>query len=267
MRKRNSRNTDVQEFKPFSFISLFRPTIDMAADLMNVSIDVVKEWLHRENLSSSQEDDILTEEAIDFLAEKYVGRLHKYFDNCIAYEDSLGSREQSLFDEFKAKYGKFYRRYIDKWDDIDTKKIAKDFKQELNNKTYDAFFGEFDISNLTDQVILAQELSNHIYEDGGIHQGERVFLYEISRSIYYGSRLKSKAPKDPEYRNIVLEILQENRFHIFSEESDSNALIDAILSSYVKQPQLAIASVFGYRRHKNVGHHDNNHQSKTYPRN
>ena len=262
MKRENNVNGALQEFKPFSFISLFGPTIDMAADLMNVSVNVVEEWLSRENLSLD-EDEHLTEDAIDFLAEKYVNRLHKYFDNCLASLDNLDSKEQAIFEDFKSKYGKFYRRHINKWGDIDAKRIAKDFRQELSTKAYSAFFDGFEVIDFSKQILAVQEVVPRIYWDNYTQYERGVLLYELSHSLYYGSRLKTKVPRIPEYRHIVLEILQENHFHIFSGESDSNALIDAFLSSYVKQPQLAFANVFGYLGHKNARFNEFFYQNKT----
>ncbi len=266
MKKRKNKDTrTIQEFKPFSFISLFGPTIEMAADLMNVSAKVVEDWLSKENIPLDDKGH-LTEEAIGFLADKYVNRLHKYFDNCLASWNNLNSKEQVLFEELKSKYGKFYRRHIEKWDDIDAKRIAKDFRQELNSKGYNAYFDGFEAIDFSDQIIAAQEVVVHprIYFDAYTISESGVILYELSHSLYYGSRIKTKVPRIPDHRNIVLEILKENHFHIFSGESDSNALIDAFLSSYVKQPQLAIASVFGYCRHKNNRLHETIDKTKTH---
>lgn len=264
MKKRKNKDTGaIQEFKAFSFISLFNPTIDVAADLMNVSVTVVEEWLSRENLLLDEEDH-LTEEAIDFLSQKYVERLHKYFDNCLTAWDYLDDKERVLFDEFKSKYGKFFRRHIVKWDDIDVNRIAKDFRQELGSKAYNAYFDGFEAIDFSEQIIAAQEVVPCIFRDNYTKYERGIFLYELSHSLYYGSRIKTKVPKIPESRHIVLEILQENRFHIFSGESDSNALIDAILSSYVKQSQLAIASVFGYLRHKNSRFYGAINKTKTH---
>ena len=264
MKKRKNKDTGaIQEFRPFSFISLFMPTIDVAADLMNVSVTVVEEWLSRENLLLDDEDQ-LTEDAIDFLSQKYVDRLHKYFDNCLTAWDHLDNKERVLFEEFKSKYGKFFRRHIEKWDDIDVKRIAKDFRQELSSKAYNAYFNGFEAIDFAEKIIAAKEVEPYIFSDNYTKYERGVLLYELSHSLFYGARIKTKVPRIPESRHIVLEILLENRFHIFSGESDSNALIDAFLSSYVKQPLLAIASVFGYLWHKNSRFYENYYQTQTH---
>jgi len=268
-KRKNKEIVSDQEFKPFSFIDLFSPTIEMAADLMNVSVSVIEEWLFREHFQLDQ-DRHLYEDAIDFLAEKYVDRLHKYFDNCTAAGESLEGNERILFNQFKSKYGKLYRFHIEKWSDVDAKRIAKDFKKELSDKAAKVYFldGDFECLELSESIIAASKAVpfDRLSFDVLTISERALLLSELSHSLYYGSRLKTKIPARPGYRNIVLEILQENRFHIFTGESDSNALIDAFLSSYVKQPQLAIASVFGYLGHKNNRFHETYYQNQTYHR-
>lgn len=258
-----------QEFKPFSFTDLFTPTIEMAAELMNVSPTVIKEWLSCENYPL-ESNGHLSKDTIDFLARKYVDRLHKYFDNCLAIGEDLDGKERVLFTQFKSKYGKRYRFHIEKWSDIDVRRISKDFIIEIENKALDAYFQNVGLEciDFTDSIIAAQESAPFSsFPFGCLNNSERTpLLSELSHSLYYGSRLKTKIPARPGYRNIVLEILQENRFHIFTGESDSNALIDAFLSSNVKQPQLAIASVFGCLRHKNKRIHDTYFQNQAYNR-
>lgn len=236
----------------------------MAADLINVSPTVVKEWLSRENLTLDAEGH-LTEDAIDFLAEKYVKRLHNYFDNCITSWDHLDNNERILFEEFKSKYGKFFHRHIEKWCDIDTQRVAKDFRQELRNKAYSAYFGGLESIAFSEDNIVTQEVTALIQRGIYTKYEKGVLLYELSHSMYYGPRIKTKIPKVPESRSVVLEILHENHFHIFSRESDSNeTLIEAFLFTYLKQPQLAIASVYGYLRHKSLRYYVKIFKNKAY---
>ena len=266
MKKRTIIETnEVQDFKPFSFFNSCCPTIAMAAELMNVSVSVVEEWLSYEHFSLNEEGH-LTEEAIDFLADKYVNRLHKYFDNCIASWENLDGNERKLFMQFKSRYGKFYRFHIERWKDIDARRIAKDFKNELENRAHDAYFRSLLGTDYYDQFMVIQEVSEQLnrYDYCLTYSERSLLLFELSHSLYYGSRLKTNVPERPEYRDILLEILQENRFHIFPVESDSNVLIDAFLFPIVKQPQLAIAGVFGYCRHKNIFFYESFNKNQTY---
>ena len=82
--KKRKRNTIAVQFEPLNsswLDTLFSPTIEMASELMNVPVNVVEEWLTQEHLATDV-DGKLSEAAIDFLADKYASRLHRYFDNC-----------------------------------------------------------------------------------------------------------------------------------------------------------------------------------------
>ena len=271
MKKRRRNNTTVQ-FEPLStswLDTLFSPTIGMAAELMNVPVNVVEEWLAQEYLATDV-DGKLSEAAIDFLADKYASRLHRYFDNCLASWDTLDAKERELFSQFKRKYGKFSHLWRDEWKDIDEKRIIKDLKAELKKKGLDNYFAEFEGFEPFEFPSIVVKGYNEIdaypvyYLDAEPRE-RSVLLFSISHSLYYGSRIKSIIPAKPEHRDIVLEILQENRFHIFTGESEGNVQIDAISSFVnVNQPQLAIVPVFGYPRHKNILPHEIFDKNKAY---
>lgn len=244
--------------------SLFTPTIEMAAELLNVSADLIKEWLVNNELELDAKGH-LSESAIEFLSGKFVKRLHKYFDNCVSAGENLGDEEQALFKQFKGKYGKFYRIRINKWGDIDTHRIARDFKNELKRKAVSAFYDNFEAFEFP-EVVLSKAIPLESVANQDPQTRLSLLLHSIPHSLYFGSRIKTKIPTRPESRNIVLETLQENRFHIFSGESDSNALIDATPTLQVKQPQLAIANVFGYTRRKNNRSHETRNKTQAYSR-
>lgn len=265
MKKKGRKKTEGR-IEPFiiSWETLFNPTIEMAAELINAPVCIVEEWLVQGSFSIT--DGILSSKAIDFLAKKYVTRLHRYFDNCIQNWKSLDADEQKLFNEFRFKYSKLFVIRATKWNDIDHRCIERDFKNELNNKAREAFFEGFDNPNFPGVFEVLK--SNDVYSVSDIEccrvKSDAKLLYCISHSFYYISKRKTAIPARPGFRNMVLEILIENRFHIFSGESDSNVLIDVCLSTYVKQPLLAIADVFGYTRHKNTTSHDQFKKEKAY---
>lgn len=270
--KKRKRNTIAVQFEPLNsswLDTLFSPTIEMAAELMNVSVNVVEEWLAQEHLATDV-DGKLSEAAIDFLADKYASRLHRYFDNCLSSWDTLDAKERELFSQFKRKYGKFSHLWRDKWKDIDEKRIVRDFKAELKKKGQDYYFDGiegFEPFEFPSIVVKGyNEIDAYpVYYLDAEPKERSVLLFSISHSLYYGSRIKTRIPAKPEHRDIVLEILQENRFHIFTGESEDNVQIDAISSSTnVNQPQLAIVPVFGYPRHKNKLPHEIIDKNKAY---
>lgn len=247
-RTRNNKPTHYIEHSIFSWETLFKPTIEMAAEIMNVSTCVIEEWLVQESYTVI--DNRLDDSAIDFLAKKYASRLHRYFDNCVHNWKDLDDKDRDLFNEFRTRYSKFFFRRTSEWKDIDHRRIERDFRNELESKARDAFFERYDSIRLKGIDELLQSDITVAYENIVKDKNERILLYRISHNLYYSSRRKTTIPVRPEYRNIVIEILIENRFHIFSGESDSNVLIDAMKHLFVKQPRLAIANVFGCTRHK-----------------
>ena len=230
-RKRNIKPTHYIEHSIFSWEALFNPTIEMAAEIMNVPKSVVAEWLNQENYTII--DERLDDSAIDFLAKKYVVRLHRYFDNCTHNWKDLDDKDRDLFNEFRTRYGKFFFRRASEWKDIDQRRIERDFRNELESKARDAFFEKYDSIRLKGIDELLQSDITVAYENIVKVKNERILLYRISHNLYYSSRRKTTIPVSPEYRDIVIEILIENRFHIFSGESDSNVLIDVCLSTFV----------------------------------
>ena len=104
-KKRNKQAVRIEPLTISWLDTLFNPTIEMAAELMNVNVDIVDEWLAQEHLAT-EENNRLSNAAIDFLARKYASRLHKYFTNCLASWDTLDDKDKGLFSQFKRKYGK-----------------------------------------------------------------------------------------------------------------------------------------------------------------
>lgn len=235
--------------------ALFNPTVDMAAEVMNVPASTIVEWLAQEHYPIVG-GDRLSDKAIDFLASKYVSRLHTYFDNCMSSWDSMDSDERDLFNQFRIRFGHSFYFWVNKWKDIDRKSLIRYFKSELAKKADEAFCAEFSVTGT---------FSSLVFVDSPEHSDIWYLLSEpvrlsgvltaISHSNYYGIRIKTELPLAPDYRDILLEILQENRFHIFTGDADSDGSFDAILNrDSLKQPQIAIAPVFGYSRHKNAFH-------------
>lgn len=265
--KKKKQNTTLH-FEPIT--ALFNPTIEMAAELMGVSKSVVEEWLAQEHLDLVWENK-LSDKAIDFLSKKYVSRLHRYFVNCKNSWENMDAKDRDLFHEFVSQYGKTFYFWVREWKDINSEKIERDFKRELQSKAAESYFQDFtpyDISSIIVDTTVAHEFSVYDFLYTEVKRERPSLLYSISRSLYYVARIKTRIPITPEFRNIFLEILQEYRFHIFTGESESDDIIEAYLSSNkLNLPRLVIASVFGSPRHKNKELYERDYnQDKTYCR-
>lgn len=254
---KKKQNTTTSFIEPIS--AFFNPTIEMAAELMGVSISVIEAWLDQERLKLVWGNK-LSDKALNILAQKYVSRLHRYFINCKKNWSDMDEEDRDLFREFTIKYGRFFFFWVTDWKDINTKRIESDFKRELKNKAAEAYFQDFTPHSLS--PILIEETSRHqepsFYNYLYPANTERTsLLTAISHSLYYRARIKTQIPSPPEHQEIFLEILHEYRFHIFTRESDSDDVFEAFLSfPKLNQPRSVIANVFGFPRHKNKEFHE-----------
>lgn len=258
MRKKENLSTGIFEGYNRALIeAIFNPTVDIAAEIMNVPTSTIVEWLTQEHYSLVG-GNRLSDKAIDFLAAKYVSRLHRYFDKCMASWDSMDSKERDLFNQFRVRFGHTFPFWVNKWKDIDKKSLIRFFKSELAKKAEVAFCAEFSVTGSNSSLVFVDSpVQSDIWYP--LFESARVsgLLTAISHSYYYGIRIKTALPSAPDYRNITLEILQENRFHIFTGDADSDGSIDAVLNQEsLKQPQIAIAPVWDYSRHKNALLHE-----------
>lgn len=232
MNKRKHNHETLIEAVDLTFLRYsFNPTIGMVAELMGVSTDVIEEWLEQEHITLVYEDR-LTDEAIEFLAHKYVARLHRYFINCEESWPVLDDVERDLFNQFKRKYGRTLHFWVKEWKDIDQVFIIKDFKNALEKKAQETFFPDFcflETPSINGSADFDFQNLDYCFSQVKLTENS-ILLSAISHSLYYGARLKTKLPAPPICRKISLEIIQENRFHIFTEDSDNKG--HAVFSSF-----------------------------------
>lgn len=237
-KKKTISESEIECFTPFSFESLFRPTVKMAAKLMDIRTCVIYEWLEQAQISIN--DDKLSSCAVDLLVEKYIERTKRYFLNCLDSVSEMSVEDYRLFMEFISKYRKPFRS-AKKWDDINVYRIEKDFRNELQSKALDDYFHIADAIVISEYSVVKEVdiFGYEIYPSRPANTPS--VLFRITRSYQYNTVLRSKIPKKPLRRNILREILLENRFHIFVDESDHNGQFEASFT-YLKlnQPQVAI---------------------------
>ena len=259
-KKRAISESKTELFSPFSFESLFRPTVKMAAELMNIRTSVIYEWLEQAQINIYP-DDKLSPEAVDLLVAKYLEKTKRYFQNCIETVSEMDADDFHLFSEFISKYRKPFRS-AKKWDDINVYRIEKDFRNELQSKALDDYFHISDAIVISEYSVVKEvDIFGHeIYPSRPVNTPS--VLFRITRSYQYNTVSRSKIPKKPLRRNILREILLENRFHIFVDESDHNGQFEASFT-YLKlnQPQVAIGDC-GTQR---LQHIEFNEDKKTSP--
>lgn len=238
-KKKTISESEIECFTPFSFESLLRPTVKMAAEVMNVRSSVIYEWLEQAQISIN--DDKLSSCAVDLLVEKYIERTKRYFLNCLDSVSEMSAEDYRLFLKFTSKYGKPFRS-TNKWENINVKRIEKDFRDELKDKVYDEFFHITEVIDLKN-ILVAEEIDIYEYDFYPKRASDsNSLLYHISRSYLYNTILHSRVPKKPQQRDILRVILLENRFHIFVDDSDHSGQFDASFTyqNKLNLPQVAI---------------------------
>lgn len=243
---------DVENFRPFSFNDIFRPTVWKASELMNVGSDVIFDWLEQAQIHIDN-DDRLSIEAVDVLSRKYVAKMQRYFQNCLDTFTDMSAEDHRTFAEFNAKYGKTFH-HVREWKDIDVKRIEKDFKQELQSSAFNDLFGTIECFAIDDYIEVREAPCIYGYEIYSSRPTTADILYSISRSILFNTHLRDKVPDSPLRRDICIETLYENRFHIFVDDSDDNGQIEARFTTTHKlfQPQIANIVNCGITRLQNI---------------
>lgn len=156
----------------------------------------IKSFLDSKGLSYS--GNRITYDALPELKEWYLKKMRRYVRNALVHGLEPGSEEEFLFLEFCNNYHKFGHQDVKSWDDIDEFRLLQDFEAKCLDTNL-----LFDYDYWRDSSLL-----------GRIH---RSFLFHL--------RLR-KAPK---YKSVLsntyISFILCNRYHIFTGEADSNAVI------------------------------------------
>ena len=137
-------------------------------------------------------------EALSVLKEWYLKKMRRYVRNALVHELEPGSEEEFLFLEFCNKYHKLGHQDVKSWDDIDEFRLLQDFEAKCLD-------------------------TNHLFDYD--YWRDSSLLGRIHRSFLFHLRLR-KAPK---YKSVLsntcISFILCNRYHIFTGEADSNAVI------------------------------------------
>lgn len=156
----------------------------------------IKSFLDSKGLSYS--GNRITYDALPELKEWYLKKMRRYVRNALAHGLEPWSEDEFLFLEFCNNYHKFGHHDVNSWDDIDEFLLLQDFEA----KCLDA---------------------NHLFDYD--YWRDSSLLGRIHRSFLFHLRLR-KAPK---YKSVLsntyISFILCNRYHIFTGEADSNAVI------------------------------------------
>lgn len=153
-------------------------------------------------------DNCISEDGIEYLVDREVEKIKRYFEQSLSNYASLSAKEQRTFNAFLKRYGIKYRK-IRKWDDLRIESIRKDCYEEL---TQDGFVTFCDGKYICYEEIEVADDSKY-----------RSTIQLIRRSLMYNMKkmrkwIRFKPISDP----TVIYILT-NHFHIFTSD-DSNSI-------------------------------------------
>lgn len=156
----------------------------------------IKSFLDSKGLSYS--GNRITYDALPELKEWYLKKMRRYVRNALVHGLEPGSEEEFLFLEFCNNYHKLGHQDVKSWDDIDEFRILQDFEAKCLD-------------------------TNHLFDYD--YWRDSSLLGRIHRSFLFHLRLR-KAPK---YKSVLsntyISFILCNRYHIFTGEADSNAVI------------------------------------------
>ena len=156
----------------------------------------IKSFLDSKGLSYS--GNRITYDALSELKEWYLKKMRRYVRNALVHGLEPGSEEEFLFLEFCNNYHKLGHQDVKSWDDIDEFRLLQDFEAKCLD-------------------------TNHLFDYD--YWRDSSLLGRIHRSFLFHLRLR-KAPK---YKSVLsntyISFILCNRYHIFTGEADSNAVI------------------------------------------
>lgn len=156
----------------------------------------IKSFLDSKGLSYS--GNRITYDALPELKEWYLKKMRRYVRNALVHGLEPGSEEEFLFLEFCNNYHKLGHQDVKSWDDIDEFRLLQDFEAKCLD-------------------------TNHLFDYD--YWRDSSLLGRIHRSFLFHLRLR-KAPK---YKSVLsntyISFILCNRYHIFTGEADSNAVI------------------------------------------
>lgn len=180
-------------------LSLCLPTVSKAAELMGIREDDVRKMLAQKRGYESLWDTLSRDE-VEFLADKYVARMKRYFRN--SFSHVLSAEDFTDFVSLCDLYSKTGGFAFD-WEAIEYDRMREDFISSLLEGTI------YDFSDMCRSYVVRDS-----------HNDER--LSRIVRSYFYHMKAGKVRKTGSGLGKLLIEIILTNHFHIFSSESDSS---------------------------------------------
>jgi hypothetical protein len=184
-------------------------TSDLISILVHARINVV--------------DNCVSEEGIQFLVDREVGKIKRYFKQSLANYDSLSGKELRTFNAFLKRYGIKCRK-IRRWEDLKIEAIRNDCHKELTGNGAQTFY---------DGKYICYEENEAVDE-----LKSRSMIQLIRSSLMYNIKNKRKWIRFKLTSSTTVVYILTHHFHIFTSD-DSNSIQAADHISMFNLPQNA----------------------------
>lgn len=186
-------------------VRLQYPTVGRAANVMGVNEDDILNMLKSKNMHLCS-DMGLDFDSIDYLADRYVGKMKDYFYNffIIKTHTEAEIRDYSLFCLRFSKNG----RIVETWNEINEDKLRWYFKRMMYEGS---------------SLLFNEDYYYEIKTDGASG-----FMRRIVRSFLFHAKFKIHEYLHGGILKMVRLLIMANHFYIFSDDSDSNSGTDSV---------------------------------------
>lgn len=184
-------------------------TSDLISILAHARIDVI--------------DNCVRHEGIQYLVDREVGKIKRYFEQSLANYTSLSSKEQRTFNAFLKRYGIKCRK-IKRWEDLKIESIRNDCYKELTCDGVQTFYDG--------KYICYEEIEST--DDSK----SRSMIQLIRSSLMYNIKNKRKWIQFKPSSDTTVAYILANRFHIFTSD-DTNSIHAAKQDTKFYLPQNA----------------------------
>lgn len=182
------------------------PTIEAAAEILDTDIDSVERFLSKKGAIIHQ-GRYLSSKAINALSEKYIEKIHKYYNKLSANVARLPYTEQASFLQFLTRFAKKGIRHVQNWDDIDISLLIADFNKELFATVHDSKEVSFAEKFISNRKIVNTLLSK---------------LKTLLLLLYIKKEDQLLQNISPDTRDITIVFIESNRFHIFTSDAEES---------------------------------------------
>lgn len=186
-------------------LRLERYEVSRISKILNLDVADLTSILAHARIKIS--DNYIYEDGIQYLVDREVGKIKRYFEQSLANFTSLSEKEQRTFNAFLNRYGIKYRK-IKRWEDLKIEVIRNDCYADLTGNRVQTFYdGKF---------ISYEEIE--FYDETKASS----MIQLIRSSLMYNIKNKRKWIRFKLILDTTVVYILTHHFHIFTSEDDNS---------------------------------------------